>query len=70
MYLFEIYDRLPELVLCFMEISHADFAEISRVILVDVRSVMMLPTSHTTTTWMLSVLPYSPMTGRNVSTTV
>jgi hypothetical protein len=29
--------------------------------------VVMLSTSQTTTTWMLAVLAYSSMTGRNVS---
>jgi len=45
-----------------VEISHADFAEIARMVFVDVRAVMMLTTSHTTTTRMLSVFPYSTMT--------
>jgi hypothetical protein len=45
-----------------VEISHANFAKVSRVVFVDVRSVMMLTTSHTTTTGMLSVLSYSTMT--------
>jgi hypothetical protein len=44
-----------------VEISHANFAEISGVIFIDVGSVMMLTTSHTTTTGVLSMLPYSTM---------
>lgn len=61
-YLFEVDDRLPELILCPMEISHADFAKVTGMIFVDIRSMMMLTTSHTTTTWMLPVLSYSTMT--------
>lgn len=61
-YLLEVDDRLPELVLCLVEISHADFTEVSRMVFVDVRSVMMLTTSHTTTTGMFSVLSYSSVT--------
>lgn len=53
-----------------MEIPHANFAEITGMVLVDVCSVMMLSTSHTTTTRMLSMLAYATMSGRDMATTV
>lgn len=50
------------MILCFVEVSHSHFSKITRMIFVDVCSVMMLSTSHTTTTRMLSVLSYTTMT--------
>lgn len=38
-------------------------------VLVQIGSMMMLATSHTAATGMLSVLPYTTMTGRYVSAT-
>jgi hypothetical protein len=52
-----------------MEISHANLSKVTGMVLVDVGSVMMLATSHTTTTWMLSVLAYTTMTGRDMAAT-
>ena len=52
-----------------MKVSHSDFAEVARMVLVDVGSVMVLATSHTTTTGMLSVLAYTTMTGRDMAAT-
>jgi hypothetical protein len=52
-----------------VEIPHADLAEVSRMVLVDVCSVMMLATSHTATTGMLSVLADTTMTGGDVAAT-
>lgn len=68
-HLVEVDDRLPELVLCLVKVSHAHFSEVTRMVLVDVRSVMMLSTSHTTTTWMLPVLAYTTVTSRDMATT-
>lgn len=42
-----------------MKIPHADLSKVSRMVFVEICSVMMLPTRHTTTTWMLSVLAYT-----------
>lgn len=68
-HLVKVDDRLPELILCLVKVSHAHFSEVTRMVLVDVRSVMMLSTSHTTTTWMLPVLAYTTMTSRDMATT-
>jgi hypothetical protein len=68
-YLVKIDDGLPELVLRLVEVPHADLSEVTRMVLVDVRSVMMLSTSHTTTTWMLPVLAYATVTSRDMATT-
>lgn len=67
--LLEVDDWLPEFVLCLVEISHSDFTKVSGMVLVDVRSVMMLATSHTTTTGMLAVLAYTTVTCRDMAAT-
>jgi hypothetical protein len=68
-HLVEIDDRLPELVLRLVKVPHAHFSEVTRMVLVDVRSVMVLSTSHTATTWMLPVLAYTTVTSRDMATT-
>ena len=69
-HLIEVDDRLPELILQSVKISHADLSEVTRMVLVEIRSVMMLTTRHTTTTGVLSVLADTSMTGRDVTTAV
>lgn len=54
-HLVQIDDRLPELILQFVEISHAHFSEVTGMIFVEIGPVMMLSTRHTTSTRMLSV---------------
>jgi hypothetical protein len=49
--------------------SHANFAEVSRMVLVDVRSVMVLATCHTATTWVLAMLAYTTMARRHMAAT-
>lgn len=56
--LVKVDDRLPELVRLAMEVSHANLSEVTWMVLVHVRAMMMLTTGHTATTWMLSVLAY------------
>jgi hypothetical protein len=68
-YLVEVDHRLPELVLQLVEIPHADLAKVTRMILVDVRPVVMRATGHTTTTGVLPVLANAAMTGGNVAAT-
>jgi hypothetical protein len=68
-HLVKIDDGLPELVLRLVEVTHADLSEVTRMVLVDVRSVMMLSTSHTATTGMLPVLAYATVTSRDMATT-
>ena len=50
-----------------MEVSHTNFTKVTRVVLVDVGSVMMLATCHTSTTWVLAVLADTTMTGGDVA---
>ena len=54
-HLVQIDDRLPELILQLVEVSHAHFAEVTGMVFVEIGPVMMLSTRHTTSTGMLSV---------------
>lgn len=67
-YLVEVDNRLPELVLELVEVPHTNLSEVTWMVLVDVGTVVVLTTSHTTTTGMLSVLANTTMTGRDVTT--
>jgi hypothetical protein len=67
--LLEIDGWLPELILCLVKVPHSNFAEVARMVFVDVRSVMVLATCHTATTRMLSVLAYTTMTCRDMAAT-
>ena len=67
--LFKVDGRLPELILCLVKVSHSNFAEVARMVFIDVCSVMVLATCHTTTTRMLSVLAYTAMTCRDMAPT-
>ena len=53
-----------------MEVAHTDFTEVTRVVLVHVRAVVVLTTGETTTTGMLPVLAYTTVTGRDVAAAV
>jgi hypothetical protein len=67
--LIEVDNWLPELILQFVEVPHPDLPEVTWVVLVDVRSVVVLATSHTTTTGVLAVLAYTTVAGRYMATT-
>ena len=54
-------------VLLLMEVTHTDLSEVTRVILVEHDSVVMLSTSVTATTRVLSVLTDTTVTGTHVS---
>lgn len=54
---------LPEVVSLLVEVSHTDLTEVTRVVLVQVGSVVVLTTGLTTTTGVLSVLTDSTLTG-------
>ena len=69
-YLIEIDDWLPIRVLHLVEVPHADFTEVSRMVLVQVGAVVVLATGHTTTTGMLSVLAHSSMASGDVTAAV
>ena len=51
-------------------LSHTNLTEETGVVLVDVGSVVVLTTGHTTTTWMLPVLADTTLTGRHVATAI
>jgi hypothetical protein len=51
-----------------VEVAHTNLTEVTRVVLVDVGTVVVLTTSHTTTTGMLAVLADTTVTGRDVAT--
>lgn len=58
------------MVLLLVEVSHTDLTEVTRMVFVDVRSVVVLTTGHTTTTGMLAVLTNTTVTGRDVATAI
>lgn len=66
-YLVEVDHWLPEVVALLVEVSHSDLSEVTWMVFVHVRSVVVLSTSKTTTTWVLAVLSYTTVTGGNVS---
>ena len=66
-YLVEVDDRLPKLIVQFVEISHANFPKVTRMVLVEICSVMMLSTGHTTSTRMLSMLANTAVAGGDVA---
>ena len=53
-----------------MEVSHTDLTEVTRMVLVDVGTVVVLTTGHTATTWMLAVLSYTTVTGGHMAAAV
>lgn len=67
-HLIKIDNWLPELILRLVEIPHADFPKVTRVIFVEIGPMMMLSTSHTATAGMLAVLAYTAVAGRDVAT--
>jgi hypothetical protein len=69
-YLVQVDHRLPEVVLLLVEVPHTNLTEVTRVVLVDVGSVVVLTTSHTTTTGVLAVLADTTLTGRDVATAI
>ena len=66
-YLVEVDDGLPELVLELVEVPHTNLTEVTRVVLVDVGTVVVLTTGHTATTGRLAVLANTTFTGRDVA---
>lgn len=70
-YLIQVDDRLPELIVQLMEISHSHFTKVTWMIFVEIRAMMVLTTRHTASTRMLAVLSdtavacgYVPATAR------
>ena len=50
-----------------MEIPHADLSKVTRMVFIEIGSVMVLTTGHTTTTGMLAVLAYTTVTGGDMA---
>lgn len=69
-YLVEVDDGLPELVLELVEVPHTDLTEVTRVVLVHVGTVVVLTTGKTTTTGRLAVLSNTTVTGGDMAATV
>lgn len=61
--LVQVQDWFPEVVLLLVEVSHTNLTEVTWMVLIQVGSVVVLTTSHTSTTGMLSVLTDSTVTG-------
>ena len=53
-----------------MEVPHTDLTEVTRVVLVDVGTVVVLTTGHTATTRGLAVLADTTVTGGHVAAAV
>ena len=68
-HLIQVDDRLPELILQFVEVPHAHFSEVTRMVFVEVGSVMVLSTRHTTSTGMLSVFADAAVASGDVTAT-
>lgn len=66
--LVKVDDGVPEVVSLLVEVPHTDLTEVTGMVPVKVRPVVVLTTSHTTTTRMLPVLAHSSVTGRDVTT--
>ena len=68
-HLIQIDDRLPELILQFVEVPHAHFSEVTRMVFVEICSVMVLSTRHTTATRMLPVFANAAVASGDVTAT-
>ena len=65
--LVEVDDGAVELVARQVEVAHAELAEVSWMILIEVDPMMMLTTGVTTSTRVLSVLPHTAMASAHVT---
>lgn len=65
--LVEVDNRLPELVLELVKVSHTNLTEVTGMVLVQVGTVVVLTTGHTTTTGMLASLADTTVTGGDVT---
>jgi hypothetical protein len=69
-HLIQIDDRLPELILQLVEISHSDLSKVTRMVFVKIRTVVMLSSCHTTSTRMLAMFSYTAVAGGDVAAAV
>ena len=66
-HLVQVDNRLPELIIDLVEVSHAHFSEVAGMVFVEICSMVMLPTRHTTSTRMLSVLANAAVTSGDMA---
>jgi hypothetical protein len=66
-YLVEVDCGLPELLLGLVEVPHTDLTEVTGMVLVEVGTVVVLTTGHTTTTGVLTVLSDTTVTGGHMT---
>ena len=69
-HLLQIDNRLPEPPLHLMKVPHSDLSEVSRMVFIEIRAVMVLPSCHTSSTGMFAMLAYAAMTGGDVAAAV
>lgn len=69
-YLVKVDRGLPELLASPVEVPHTDFTEVTGVVLVEVGTVVVLTTGHTTTTGVLAVLANTTFTGGHMTAAV
>lgn len=70
LYLIDIDSGLPKVVSLLVKVSHPNLSKVTRMVLVQVRSVMMLSTSKTSPTRMLPVLPYTTVSCGDMAATI
>jgi hypothetical protein len=68
--LVQVDDGLPFVVALEVEVAHTDFTEVTGMVLVEVGTVVVLTTGHTTTTRVLAVLSYTTVAGRDMAAAV
>jgi len=66
-YLIQIDHRPPELVLQLVEVPHADLPKVTRMVFIEICAVMMLSSSHTTSTRMLAMLANTSVAGGDMA---
>lgn len=66
-YLVEVDHGLPELLIGLVKVPHTNLTEITGVVLVEVGTVVVLTTGHTTTTGVLAVLADTTVTGGHMA---
>jgi hypothetical protein len=66
-YLVEIDHGLPELLVGLVEVPHTNLTEVTGMVLVEVGTVVVLTTGHTTTTGVLTVLADTTVTGGHMT---
>jgi len=62
----DVDSRAPATVVCEMEMAHTNLTKVTRMVLIEVGTVVVLTTSETATSWMLAVLSYTTVSSRDV----